>query len=119
MPALPGPPNDHFKCYKAKDSRPRASYTINLIAGVGGFTDETGCVVKLGAKRICVQVTKQNVTPAPPGGGPGPGPNSGAKFISYKLKCPKGVVPAGGFADQFGAGTFTPGRPNGLLVPAP
>ncbi len=119
VPALPGPANDHYECYKAKDVRPKASYTADLIAGVAGFTNELGCSVKLGAKRVCVQVTKQNVSPPPPGGGPGPGPGDAAtKLISYKLKCPKGVVPAAGFTDQFGAGTFTPGSVKALLVPA-
>jgi hypothetical protein len=118
VPASPGPANDHFKCYKAKDARPKAIYTMNLMAGVAGFTDELGCTVKLGARRVCVQVTKQNVVPAPPGGGPGPGPGSGAKFVSYKLKCPKQVLPAGAFADQFGGGNFTPGKAAALLLPA-
>jgi len=63
-------------------------------------------------------VTKQNVTPAPPGGGPAPGPGSAAKLISYKLKCPKQSLPAIGAIDQFGAGTFTPGTAALLLVPA-
>jgi hypothetical protein len=118
VPALPGPANDHFKCYKTKDPRPKASYTADLLAGVAGFANELGCTIKLGAKRVCVQVSKQNVTPAPPGGGPGPGPGSGAKFLSYKLKCPKGVLPPASFTDQFGAGTFTPGSARTLLVPA-
>jgi hypothetical protein len=118
VPALPGPANDHFKCYKAKDARAKATYTMDLVAGVAPFTTELGCSVKLGAKRVCVQVSKQNVAPAPPGGGPGAGPNSGAKFISYKLKCPKQTVPAVAVADQFGAGLFTPGTAAALLVPA-
>ncbi len=118
VPALPGPANDHFKCYKAKDVRPKVPYTMDLLAGVAGFTNELGCAIKLGASRICVQVAKQNVSPPPPGGGPGPGPGSGARFIGYKLKCPKGFVPPAGFADQFGAGTFTPGTAKTLIVPA-
>ena len=118
VPALPGPPKDHLKCYKAKDSRPKASYTMNLLAGVAGFSNETGCGMKLGAKKVCVKVTKQNVTPTPPGGGPAPGPNSTAKLISYKLKCPKGSVPPIAVSDQFGAGTVAPGTVADLLVPA-
>ena len=93
-------------------------YTADLLAGVAGFSDELGCTIKPGAKRICVQVTKQNVTPPPPGGGPGAGPAAGTKFISYKLKCPKATVPAGGINDQFGSGTFMPITPKTLLVPA-
>ena len=91
---------------------------MDLQAGVVGFTDEAGCTVKLGGKRVCVQVTKQNVTPLPAGGGPGPGPGSGEKFISYKLKCPKEALSPVGITDQFGAGTFTPGKAKLLIVPA-
>jgi hypothetical protein len=118
VPALPGPANNHFVCYKARDPRPRASYTMNLIAGVAGFTNELGCAVKLGAKGVCVQAAKQNVAPPPPGGGPGPGPSSGAKLVSYKLKCPKGILPPASIADQFGAGSVTPKAAKILLVPA-
>lgn len=118
VPALPGPPNDHLKCYKTRDTRPKAAYTLDLIAGVAGFNNELGCSVKLGAKTVCVQVTKQNVAPPPPGGGPAPGPGAGAKLISYKLKCPKQALSAVGAIDQFGAGTFTPGTAAVLLVPA-
>ena len=74
--------------------------------------------VKLGAKLVCVQVTKQGVTPAPPGGGPGPGPDSGATFLEYKLKCPQGTVPPAAFTDQLGGGTFTPKAAKTFLVPA-
>jgi len=118
VPASPGPANDHFKCYKVKDTRGKATYSMNLIARVAGFTNEFGCTIRLGARRVCVQVTKQNVVPAPPGGGPGPGPGSGAKFVGYKLKCPKQPVPGGTFADQFGSGSFVPSKAATLLVPA-
>jgi hypothetical protein len=91
---------------------------MDLVAGVGGFVNETGCSVKLGAKLVCVQVTKQGVTPAPPGGGPGPGPDSGAIFLSYKLKCPTSTVSPAAFTDQFGSGTFTPKAAKTFLVPA-
>jgi len=36
----------------------------------------------------------------------------------YKLKCPKAIVPPGTFADQFGAGSFTPKAASTLVVPA-
>ena len=118
VPALPGPPGDHYKCYKTKDPRPKAAYLMDLMAGPSGFLDEQGCMLKLPGKGVCVQVTKQNVSPPPPGGGPAPGPNAGAKFILYKLKCPKQVVGAGSFADQFGPTSLTPGKASLLLVPA-
>ncbi len=119
MPAAPGPANDHFECYKAKDSRGKATYTMDLLAGVPGFVNESACSIKLGAKKICVQTIKASVTPTPPGGGPGPGPDDpGVKFIGYKLKCPKGLLPPVNFNDQFGAGAFTPGTAKTLLAPA-
>src|SRR5262249_6893447 len=118
VPALPGPANDHFECYKVKDARPKAAYTMDLIAGVAGFTNELGCAANLGAKEACIQVAKQNVSPPPPGGGPGPGPASGAKFFSYRLTCPSGLLPPAGITDQFGAGSFTPEKASLLLVPA-
>src|SRR5439155_21849924 len=119
VPAAPGPANDHFECFKVKDGRPKATYTMDLMAGVAGFVNETGCRVKLGGKEVCVQTIKGTPTPPPPGGGPGPGPDDPTvKFISYKLKCPKGVLPPVSFDDQFGAGMFTPGSAKRLLVPA-
>ena len=91
---------------------------MNLLAGVAGFQNEFGCNIKLAASRVCVQVTGQNIVPAPPGGGPGAGPGSGAKFLGYKLKCPKQPVPGGTFGDQFGTGNFVPSKAATLLVPA-
>jgi hypothetical protein len=117
VPALPGPANDHFVCYKAKDARPRVSYTADLLAGVAGFADELGCRIKVGGTRVCVQVTKENLNP-PAGGGPGPGPAAGGSFIGYRLTCPRLANPPLAVTDQFGTGTFTPRRPNMLLVPA-
>jgi len=84
---------------------------------VAGFADELGCTIRPGGKRLCVQVTQENVNP-PAGGGPGPGPDAGGRFIGYKLRCPRLVNPPLAATDQFGAGTFTPLTPMMLLVPA-
>src|SRR5262249_8078901 len=92
VPALPGPSNDPVECYKTKDARRKATYTLDLVAGVGGFSDQRGCTVKLGAKKVCVPVTEQTITPTPPGGGPGAGALVGTKLLEYKLKCPKHAV---------------------------
>src|SRR5581483_3015640 len=108
----------HLKCYKTKDPRVKASYTLDLIANLPGFLNELGCSLKLGAKLICVEVTKQNVAPSPPGGGPVIPPNGGSVFLSYKIKCPKQTVAPTPFTDQFGGGSFTVGTPSQLLVPA-
>jgi len=40
------PVADHLKCYKVKDSRPKASYTADL----GGLVPEPGCRIKVPAK---------------------------------------------------------------------
>ena len=118
VPALPGPPSDHIECYKAKDARAKVSYTLDLVAGVAGFTNETGCALKAQARSVCIAVTKQNVMPPPPGGGPAPGPGSATKYIGYKLKCPKPTLPPATATDQFGVGIFQPKSATGLLVPA-
>ena len=118
VPALPGPPRNHYECYKTRDLRAKAAYTMDLLAGVAGFTDQTGCSLKRAATQVCDEVTTRNVTPPPPGGGPAPGPGARQKFLVYKLKCPKGSVPPLGVSDQFGAGTVTPGTTKLLVVPA-
>src|SRR5262249_7945915 len=108
----------HLECYKTKDARPKVAYTVDLIANAAGFPNALGCSLKPGAKHVCVEVDKQNVIPAPPGGGPTIPPNAGSVFLSYKLKCPKQIVPPAAFVDQFGAGSFTVGKPRELLLPA-
>lgn len=118
VPALPGPADDVFACYKTKDRRSRAIYTMDLLAGVVGFDDELGCALKVGSKTFCVQASAQNVEPPPPGVGPGAGPEAGTVLIGYKLTCPKGNAPALPISDVFGAGGFAPRVPKTLLVPA-
>src|SRR5262249_13123612 len=108
----------HLKCYKTKDLRPKVAYTADLIANAAGFPNTLGCSLTLGAKRVCVEVDKQNVSPTPPGGGPAAPPDGGSVFLSYKIKCPGQAVPPAAFEDQFGGGAFLVGVPSELLVPA-
>src|SRR5215813_12166606 len=75
---------DHLKCYKIKDHAAKAPYTATLTPGAPPFTAETGCLVKVPAKMLCVDVTKSNVSPAPPGAAPGA---QAGTFLCYKLKC--------------------------------
>ncbi|HTC23484.1 MAG TPA: hypothetical protein VK688_03930, partial [Gemmatimonadales bacterium] len=112
------PSRGHLKCYTTRDPRSRARYTLTLQAGVAGFTNETGCKLQARAKELCVEVTKQHVVPQPPGGGPSPGPSTGAKLLSYRLKCPAQSPPAVNATDQFGPGLFPPRKAAGLLAPA-
>jgi len=61
---------DHLKCYKVKDSQAKATYTAHLT----GLTDEPGCLVKVPGTLLCVDTTKTDVTPVPPGGADDSGP---------------------------------------------
>ena len=103
---------DHLKCYKVRDSAPRIRYTANLT----GLAPESGCVIKVPAKLLCVATTKTAVTPTPPGGVPS-GPNAGL-FVCYKVKCPRGAVPAVSVKDQFATHGFTPAAAKLLCAPA-
>lgn len=87
---------DHLKCYKVTDPAPKQAYTADL----GGLAPEPGCVVKVPAKMLCVESTKTNVDPTPPGGGPA-GTTAG-RFACYKVKCPKGALQPVMVTDQFG-----------------
>jgi hypothetical protein len=101
---------DHLKCYKVKDSRPKASYTADL----QGLSPESGCTIKLPGKLLCVETTKTNVQPTPPGLGPG---GAAGRFVCYAVKCPKAALPTVTWRDQFGAGTLTPKAPKLLCAP--
>ncbi len=118
VPAFPGPAiNNPIECFKAKEtpSGAKTPYTMDLIAGVSGFADETGCTIVNGkAKEICVQAEIYGV----PTGGPGRGSISGEEFISYNLKCPATTGPLVNVVDPFGTGWFTASKSKTLLVPA-
>src|SRR5262245_2318481 len=102
---------DHLKCYKIKDSAKKAVYTADL----GGLAPEPGCQVKLPGKLLCVETTKSNVSPTPPGAPAGP---AAGQFVCYKVKCPKGAPPVVTVTDQFGTHTFTPSAAQLLCAPA-
>jgi hypothetical protein len=107
---------DHLKCYPVKDvllsgvPKPVKSYTADL----GGLVTEPGCEIKMPAKYLCVQTTKTNVQPTPPGAAAGP---SAGQFLCYKVKCPKATLPRVLANDQFGLHDVTP--KNSKLVCAP
>jgi len=102
---------DHLKCVKVRDPQARARYTARL----GGLGVEEGCVVSVPAKVVCVEGTKTNVVPAPPGGGPTA--RAGA-FVCYKAKCPRRSAPTLRVRDQFGERTVTPSKTTMLCAPA-
>src|SRR6476660_1024216 len=105
------PVPDHLKCYKIKDSRAKATYTADL----GGLVSEPGCLIKVPGKMLCVEATKANVNPPPPGGTDDSGP--AGRFLCYKVKCPKAVLTPLTWHDQFGTGTVTPSVPKMLCAP--
>ena len=112
MPAAPrAQVPDHLKCYKVKESAKRAIYTADL----GGLAPEQGCLVKLPGKLLCVETTKTNVSPPPPGAPAGP---AAGQFVCYKVKCPKGAPPVVSVTDQFGTHTFTSSAAQLLCAPA-
>ena len=101
---------DHLKCYKVKDPIPRVAYTADL----NGLVPEAGCLVKLPAKLFCVDTTKTNVSPTPPGA---PAGNPGGRFACYKLKCPRVTPPSIEWSDQFGSRTIQPVAAKMLCAP--
>src|SRR5262249_30011816 len=54
----------NLKCYKVKES---AAQKVTYTADLGGLAPEPGCQVKTPAKLLCVETTKSNVSPTPPG----------------------------------------------------
>jgi hypothetical protein len=89
--------SDHLKCFKVKDPIAKAAYTVNL----SGFAPDTGCIVKVPGKLLCVETAKTVVgEPVPPGAGPG---NPAGRFLCYKVKCPKTSLQNIPWTDQFGA----------------
>jgi hypothetical protein len=101
---------DHLKCYKVKDPIPRVAYTADL----NGFVPEAGCLVKLPAKLFCVDTTKTNVSPTPPGA---PAGNPAGRFACYKLKCPRVTPPSIQWTDQFGTRALQPVAAKMLCAP--
>ena len=101
---------DHLKCYKVKDPQEKSVYTADL----GGLQAEPGCVIRVPGKLLCVETTKTNVTPTPPGVD-----DTGAagRFLCYKVKCPKATPPAVPWTDQFGTRSLTPGVAKVLCAP--
>ena len=107
---------DHLACSKVKDPAGRAAYSVDLLPHVAPFPPESGCVVRVPAKLLCVSTVKSNVTPVPPGG-PAGLPLPAELLVCYKLKCPKATlsVPV---TDQFGSRTLTAKAPSIICAPA-
>lgn len=106
-------PFDHLRCDKIRDTAPRASFTVDLGSGDPSFPSQTGCVVRVPAKTLCVDVSKGNVTPTPPGAPDGP---QASRYLCYKVKCPK-ARPVLNLTDQFGQHRVIVQRSNVLCAP--
>src|SRR5436190_605416 len=87
--ATAGAQADHLQCFKVKDATPKASYTATLTPTDGGFPVAPGCIVRVPAKMLCIDVQKTITQGTPPGAGPG---NAAQKYLCYKMKCPKAAL---------------------------
>ncbi len=92
-------PADHLQCFKIKDAATKALYRADLAPTDPTFAPAAGCVVKVPAKLLCVDVVKSNVTPPPPGS---PAGEAAHPYLCYQTKCPK-AQPTANVSDQFGA----------------
>jgi hypothetical protein len=108
---------DHLECYAIRDSlresgvNPARTYTADL----NGLAPEPGCVIKMPAKYACVETSKTNVQPTPPGAAPGA---AAGHFLCYKLKCAKASPPPVTLGDQFGTRAVTARSAKFLCAPA-
>ncbi len=117
-PTPAGASADHLACYKAKEigGPGRIQATADLVSGaVPPLATGTGCVIKGPPRLYCGPVTKANIAPPEPGGGPTQGTT---KFLCYKVKCPKGAAQTASAKDQFGVHTVMLKAPRVLCAPA-
>ena len=103
---------DHLRCYKVRDSAPRAFYAADVSGLAPGAT---GCRIAVPGQLLCVEATKTNVDPAPPGSGSG---TAAGAFLCYKLKCPRSALSEITWSDQFGTRAVTPIGSKLLCAPA-
>ena len=107
---------DHLQCFNIKDTTAKATYTANLTPTDNTFPVANGCVVRVPAKLLCVDVAKTIVPPpTPPGAGPG---LPAQKYLCYKVKCPK-ATPTATIQDQFGTHQVTVKGTSLLCAPEP
>jgi hypothetical protein len=92
-------PFDHLVCAKVKDPAPRGVYTASLTPSGADLPAATGCLIKVPAKELCVDVSKSDVTPPPPGA---PAGAPAQRYLCYKTKCLKQEATVAA-TDQFGS----------------
>src|SRR6266849_2672317 len=79
LPSLAVAQADHLQCFKIKDTVAKATYTADLTPADTGFPVATGCIVRVPARLLCVDVVKSIVGTQPPGapaGAPVPVPTT-------------------------------------------
>lgn len=97
--AQPTAPFDHLNCYTIRDGLAPRRYTADLTPAENPpFTPEAGCTISR-AKMYCIDVRKENVSPAPPGGVLA---SDARDYVCYQLHCPRLTVSPPLVQDQFG-----------------
>jgi hypothetical protein len=115
LPSLAVAQADHLQCFKIKDTAAKATYTADLTPADTGFPVTTGCIVRVPARLLCVDVVKSIVGTQPPGA-PAGAPTH--KFLCYKVKCAK-AAPTATVVDQFGNHQVTVKSTSLLCAPVP
>jgi hypothetical protein len=106
---------DHLQCFKIRDTVAKTTFNADLTPSDPGFPVATGCIVRVPARLLCVDVVKSIVGTQPPGA-PAGAPTH--KFLCYKVKCPK-ATPATTVVDQFGNHQVTVKSTSLLCAPVP
>src|SRR5262245_11680574 len=106
-------PFDHLACSRVKDPAPRAAYTATLLPSDSGLPPSAGCLIKVPAKQVCIDVEKNGITPAPPGA---PAGGSAQRYLCYKVKCPRNEYSLS-LQDQFGSREVIVKKPGLLCAP--
>src|SRR6266849_322295 len=115
LPSLAVAQADHLQCFKIKDTVAKATYTADLTPADTGFPVTTGCIVRVPARLLCVDVVKSIVGTQPPGA---PAGDPTHKFLCYKVKCAK-AAPTATVVDQFGSHQVTVKSTSLLCAPVP
>ncbi|HEY2775927.1 MAG TPA: hypothetical protein VGK20_17935 [Candidatus Binatia bacterium] len=97
--ASAAPTRDHLQCFKIKDNAAKAAYSADLTTANPVIPAlESGCTISVPAKLYCIDVSKGNVSPPPPGAAEG---GAAQTYLCYKAKCNK-LAATTDATDQFG-----------------
>jgi hypothetical protein len=98
---------------EGEGSGAQRAYTATLLPSDSGLPSAAGCLVKVPAKQVCIDVEKSGITPPPPGAPPGA---PAQRYLCYKVKCPRNEyqLPV---QDQFGSRSVLVKKPGLLCAP--